>query len=123
MPAMGGAFHRFSSRILEQHGGDVVLSRTVAGGYDPATGTVTESTTTTETLKFLATAAETDLIAATLIRADDLHGVLQPPGDALDRPQPNDTITAGGLTYTVLVVRSVQREVGDVVHYVVQARA
>ncbi len=119
---MGGAFHAFSARILDKHGSDVVLSRTVVGGYDPATGTTT-STTLSETLKFIATAAETDLIAASLIHADDLVGVLQPPGEALDRPQPNDTIAAGGLTYTILSVRPVQRVIGDAVHFVVQARA
>ena len=118
---MGDGFRDFSDRILERHGGDVVLTRSVVGGYDPSTGTASV-TTTTETLKFISTAAETDLLAATLIRADDLVGVLQPPGEALGRPIPTDTITAGGLIYTVLSVKAVQRVAGDAVHYVVQAR-
>ena len=119
---MGGTFHRLSDRILEQHGGDVVLSRKVVGTYDPATGTI-PTTTVTETLKFIATTASNDLIAANLIHASDLTGMLQPPGEVLGAPQSTDTISAGGLTYTVLDVRPVQRVAGDVVHYVVHARA
>jgi hypothetical protein len=119
---MGGTFHQFSARILDTHGSDVVLSRTVTGTYDPATGTI-PTTTVTETLKFIATAADSDLLAANLIHASDLTGMLQPPGEVLGAPHSTDTISAGGLTYTVLDVRPVQRIVGDVVHYVVHARA
>lgn len=119
---MGDKFHRFSDRILERHGGDVVLSRTVVGEYDPATGTAS-TTTTSETLRFIATTASDTLKAASLIHASDLTGMLQPPGSALGRPLPGDTITAGGLTHTILTAEPVQREVGDVVHFVVQARA
>lgn len=118
------SFGAVNARLLARYGGDVVLSRLVPGEppvneWDPPNPPVTIS----ETLRFIATAAETELVAASMVQADDLLGVLAVPETAeLNPPLPADELTVGGESYTILSASPVHSRPGEAVHHQIQAR-
>ena len=88
------SFTALNARLLAKYGGDVVISRVTEGPepenpWDPPSEPVTIS----ETLRFIATGADTELVAATVMLADDLVGVLAVP-ETLDEPKVLDTLFA-----------------------------
>lgn len=86
--------------LLQEYGQSVTLSRTVRGTYDPATGAPAAGTTTTYT----GTAAVFDYAQARIdgtdIRAGDQVAYLATDGVVL--PLSGDTMTVGGVVYTVI---------------------
>ena len=119
------SFGGLNARLLAKYGGDVVLSRLTEGPppenpWDPPSPPVLIS----ETLRLIATAAEAELVAASMVHADDLLGVLAVPETAeLNPPLPADTITVGGESYTILSASPVHSRPGEAIHFTVQARA
>ena len=77
---------------------------------------------------FIATAATEELAAlaeaaGTAVRATDLIGVLQPPGELLGSPMPGDTFAvAGGHPHTILTAKPVDAVPGEAIHYVIHGR-
>ncbi len=90
--------------LLEEYGQTVTLSRTVRGAYDPATGAPAAGTTTTYT----GTAAVFDYDQVAYLATD---GVVLPLS--------GDTMTAGGVVYTVIRATQVN-PAGTAVLYNVQ---
>ncbi|MCL6251116.1 hypothetical protein M3P36_08685 [Altererythrobacter sp. KTW20L] len=118
-------FTAVNARLLAKYGGDVVLSRFMPGAppvneWDPPNPPVEIS----ETLRFIATAAETELVAASMVQVDDLLGVLAAPvTEELNPPLPADTISVGSESYTILSASAVHSRPGGALHFAVQARA
>lgn len=114
-----------ANELLTEFGGPVVLSRTSAGDYDPATGTTIGGTTTTYNgvaAKF--DYAQTD-IDGTLIRVGDqrvlisVAGVVLPQtGDTLSFTDPN---TLAVTVFDVIMAKQVN-PAGTAVLYDVQVR-
>lgn len=81
------------------------LTRTVSGAYDPATGTNTAGTTTTSAcLVTLDGSSRTTLgfkFGEALVQTGDLLASFPAKGLAFN-PVPGDTLTVGGVTYTVI---------------------
>ena len=119
------SFIAVNARLLAKYGSDIVLSRTVPGAppvneWDPPNPPVTIS----ETLRFVATGAKTELVAAAMMQADDLVGVLAVPETAeLNPPEPTDLLTVDGEPYTIMTAAPVHSRAGEAIHYAVQARA
>ncbi|CAM5476231.1 hypothetical protein FALB51S_03345 [Frigidibacter albus] len=115
-------FDRLSSRLLARFGGDVTLSRSVPGVPNPAAPWLPVTPTiTTEIVRFIAQAAAVEWVNAGLIQAGDLTGVMAAPLVITD-PQPGDTITAAGRTYTIMRAEPVDSDPGGVIHFAVQGR-
>lgn len=118
------SFNAANDRLLAKYGGDVVLSRFVPGPppeneWDPPSEPIEVS----ETLRFIATGAATELVAAAMMQADDLVGVLAVPETAeLNPPLPADTVTVDGEVLTILTVAPVHSRPGEAIHYQIQAR-
>ena len=106
-------------RLLTQFGGAAVLTRTVPGTYNPATGETGAPTTTT----YNGTGARFDYaqrdIDGTLIRTGDQRVYLSVQD--MTMPQTGDTLTLGARTYQVVTARSIDPALTAVL-YDVQVR-
>lgn len=95
-----------AQRLLAKWGAAAVLTRTVPGAYDPATGTTSAATVTTYTgVAFRESYALRD-IDGTLVKRGDVRLILAPEctdGTAMVQPATDtDTIAFNGTTYTVV---------------------
>lgn len=118
-------FHALNDRLLTRYGGNVTLSRVVPGTPSPnPKDPPPEPVLVSEVLRFIATAADTELLAAGKIQAGDLTGIMAVPATpALNPPKLLDVIEAGGSFYTLLAVSPVHSDPGGVIHYAIQARS
>ena len=115
-------FTALNARLLARYGGEVVLSRQMEGEppaneWDPPNPPVIVS----ETVKFISTASNTDLVAAGMITDNDLTGMMMPPIGPLGEPEPGDTIDDGVTVYTVMSAAPVDSDPGSVIHYAITA--
>jgi hypothetical protein len=93
-----------ANEIIEEFGQAVTLTHVIPGAYDPTTGGVT-NTTTTQT----GTGAVVDWAArqidGTLIKVGDrrlLLSAFKTDGAALTAPVLGDTVSIGGVVYTLV---------------------
>lgn len=99
-----GNLQKTANRLLKGKGQTLTLTRQSAGTYDPTTGAATV-TTTTQTVYGAVFDYGIDHIDGTLIQAGDKQLLISPfnsAGAALTAPQINDTVTLGGVTYTLV---------------------
>lgn len=93
-----------ADRMLKGKGQSLTLTRNTAGAYNPATGESTV-TTTTQTGTGAVFDYGTKNIDGTLIQAGDkklLLSAFNSAGAALTAPVINDTVTIGGVVYTIV---------------------
>ena len=116
-------FSSMSTRLLARYGGDVVLSRAMPGA-PPAEPWMPPNSPVivTETVKFVSTAVDTSLVAANMVLADDLVGMMQPPIGPLGEPMPGDMVRIDSTLYTLLSVAPVDSEPGSVIHFAIHGR-
>ncbi len=113
-----------ANEIIEEFGQAVTLTHVIPGAYDPTTGGVTNTTTTqTGTGAVVNWAARQ--IDGTLIRATDKRLLLSPlntAGAALTAPVLGDTVSIGGVTYTLVEPLKEINPAGTVVLFDVNLR-
>lgn len=95
-----------ADRLLAKWGSAMILTRTMPGAYDPATGTVAAATVTTYTgVAFRENYTLRD-IDGTLVKRGDVRLLISPKcSDGTDMAQPatdTDTILFDGTTYIVI---------------------
>ena len=93
-----------ANRLLKGKGQPVTLTNISAGVYDPATGSVANATTT-QTGTGAMVEWDSRQIDGTLIRATDKRLLLSPlntAGAALTAPVLGDTVSIGGVVYTLV---------------------
>ena len=113
-----------SNRLLKGKGQPVTLTHTVPGTYDPATGGIT-NTTTTQTAYGAIFDYGTKQIDGTLIKAGDkqlLLSAFKTDGAALTAPVLGDTVSIGGVVYTLVEPLKEVNPAGTVVMYEVNMR-
>jgi hypothetical protein len=92
------------NKMLKGKGQAITITRQSSGTYDPATGTATV-TTSTQTGWGAVFDYGTKQIDGTLIKAGDkqlLLSALNAAGTLLTAPELNDTVTIGGVIYTLV---------------------
>lgn len=94
--------------MIEEAGQAVTLTRRASGSYDTATGTaaITETTQSGKGVIFDFGAGLRKMAATSIpaVARQCYLSALNSSGGALSRPEVNDTLTAGGLAYTVTEV-------------------
>lgn len=118
-------FDRMNARLFARFAGSVTLSRVTGEELidpsQPWLGTTT--TTTTESVAFIVTEAESEWIARELIQVGDLIGLMAIPATpALNPPKQGDRITAGSRDYIILRVSPIHSDPDAVLHYHIQGR-
>lgn len=108
-----------AEELLAEFGAAATLSRSTPGAYDPATGTDTPATTTTQCRAAVFDYA-TRLVDGTLVRQGDRQAFVSVLGLTFE-PQPSDTMLWGGVTYTVVRVTQTAPS-GQAVLYELQVR-
>ena len=100
-----------AAEMLAEFGQAVTLTHSAAGTYNPATGTGSAPTVTTQTINAVEEAYSSRSIDGTLIRSGDkkLHlSPLDTSGAAISLPVPEDTVTfATGPAWTIKAVEPV----------------
>jgi hypothetical protein len=113
------------NKMFKGKGQAITLTRQSAGTYDPATGTATV-TTSTQTGWGAVFDYGTKQIDGTLIKAGDkqlLLSALNAAGTALTAPELNDTVTIGGVVYTLVQPLKTLSPAGTTVLFEVNLRA
>jgi len=117
---------RTSNRLLEQFGQVVTITHVEPGTYDPATGGVT-NTTTTQLGSGIIMQWETRQIDGELIKTNDKKLLLSPLntlGSELTAPVLGDTITdVTGTVYTFVVPLKTINPAGTTILYECNVRA
>jgi len=96
-----------ADKLLKGKGQTVTLTKETAGAYDPATGTATV-TTSAQTAYGAVFEYGNQNIDGTLIKEGDkqlLLSAFQTDGTALTAPVVNDTVTIGGVIYTITRIK------------------
>ena len=109
-----------TDRLLKDKGQAVTITRRTAGTYDTATGAATV-TTTTKTGYAAIMDHSSNNIDGTLIKSGDKKLLLSPAG--ISAPVLNDTVTVGGVIYTVVEPLKTVSPAGTVVMYELNLRA
>ncbi len=95
-----------ANRLIKDKGQAITLSHSSAGTYNPSTGGITGSTTTTQAGWGAVIEWESKHIDGTLIKIGDRRLLLSPfntAGTALTAPVLGDTVTdAAGVVYTLV---------------------
>lgn len=85
----------------------VTLTTTTPGTYDPATGTTSGGSTSTQSVRAVVEDYKGLALLNGLIQAGDKKITL-PAANLTTAPKPTDTVTVGSLTYAVVGVSTVQ---------------
>jgi hypothetical protein len=94
-----------AQKLLKGKGQSITLTKVTAGTYNPATGAMTGTTTSTQTAYGAIFDYGAKQIDGTLIKAGDkqvLISAFKSDGSALTAPVLGDTVTIGGVTYTLV---------------------
>ena len=94
-----------ANRLLKGKGQSLTLTKITAGTYNPATGGFTGAGTSTQTAYGTILDYETKQIDGTLIKAGDkqlLLSAVKTDGTALTDPVLGDTVSIGGVVYTLV---------------------
>jgi hypothetical protein len=101
-----------ANKLLKGKGQAVTLTHVVPGTYDPSTGGVTNTTTTQSgsgaVFEYGTKEAGIYNAPGSLVKVGDkqlLLSALNVAGAALPAPVVNDTVTIGGVTYTITQVK------------------
>lgn len=105
--------------LIKEFGQTMTLKRLTPGAYDPATGTVS-NTTTTETATGVELEYTSREIDGTMVLRGDKKLILSTTG--IGAPKVDDTVTIGTTVYTLKNVQPLSPG-GTVVIYTCQARA
>lgn len=105
--------------LIKEFGQTMTLKRLTPGAYDPATGTVS-NTTTTETATGVDIEYTSREIDGTIILRGDKKLIFSKTG--IGTPKVDDTVTIGTVVYTLKNVQALSPG-GTVVIYTCQARA
>ena len=114
-----------ANRLLRGKGQSLTLTRITAGTYDPATGGMTGATTSTQSAYGAIFDYGAKQIDGTLIKAGDkqlLLSAFKTDGAALTAPVLGDTVSIGGVTYTLVEPLKEVNPAGTVVMYEVNLR-
>ena len=94
-----------ANRLLKGKGQSITLTKVTAGTYNPATGGFTGASTSTQSAYGAIFDYGTKQIDGTLIKAGDknlLLSAFKTDGAALTAPVLGDTVSIGGVTYTLV---------------------
>ena len=108
-----------TDRMLKDKGQAVTITRQTAGAYNTSTGAATV-TTSTQTGHAVIIDHDSNNIDGTLIKAGDKKLLLSPAG--ISAPVINDTVTVGGVIYTVVEPLKTIAPAGAVVMYELNLR-
>jgi len=114
-----------ANRLLKGKGQSITLTKITAGTYNPATGGFTGAGTSTQTAYGAIFDYGTKQIDGTLIKAGDkqlLLSAFKTDGAALTAPVLGDTVTIGGVTYTLVEPLKEVNPAGTVVLFDVNLR-
>ena len=115
-----------ANRLLKGKGQSLTLTKITAGPYNPATGGFTGAGTSTQTAYGTILDYETKQIDGTLIKAGDkqlLLSAFKTDGAALTAPVLGDTVSIGGVTYTLVEPLKEVNPAGTTVMYECNLRA
>jgi hypothetical protein len=106
-------------KLLQKFGRSVTHTRQVSGAYDPATGgstvTSTNQTGTGCVLDFQLMNYGTTFEGQTVIQQGDKYALLATSG-ITNVPVPGDLFVAGGVTWSIMGVKTVSPAGTDVLH-------
>ena len=102
MTSLDVKFRKLATDKIAQFGKAVTHTVTTAGAYDPATGSLTPSTTTA-TLKAIISDYKPQAFGVGLVLAGDKK--LSIAAADITAPKPGDTITLDGVVWTVMNVQ------------------
>jgi hypothetical protein len=108
-----------AARLIEKFGTSVIMSRTVPGAYNPATGAPGAGTTTTQTVKAAVLDFPQSYIDGTLIRAGDRRVLVSAVGTTA--PLAGDTFPWKSQALVVVKVKELG-PAGVAVLYTLQVR-
>ena len=114
-----------ANRLLKGKGQSITLTKITAGTYNPATGGFTGASTSTQTAYGAVFDYGTKQIDGTLIKAGDkqiLLSAFKTSGAALTAPVLGDTVTIGGVSFTLVEPLKEVNPAGTVVMYECNAR-
>jgi len=114
-----------AQKLLKGKGQSITLTKITAGTYNPATGGFTGAGTSTQTAYGAIFDYGTKQIDGTLIKAGDkqlLLSAFKTDGAALTAPVLGDTVTIGGVTYTLVEPLKEVNPAGTVVLFDVNLR-
>ena len=114
-----------ADKLLKGKGQAVTITTVTPGTYNPATGGMTGGTTTTQTAYGAVFDYGTKQIDGTLIKAGDkqiLLSAFKTNGAALTAPVLGDTVTIGGVAFTLVEPLKEVNPAGTVVMYECNAR-
>lgn len=115
-----------ANKLIKDKGQSITLTHVTPGTYNPATGGVT-NTTSTQTVYGAIIEWETRHIDGNLIRATDKLLLLSPfktDGTALTAPVLGDTVTdAAGVTYTLVNPLNTTAPAGTIIFFECNLRA
>ena len=107
MPFDYSALSEIAINEVKDKGRDVTLQYVTAGTYDPATDDISGDSDTNATVRMLQLNYKKSEIDGTLIKSDDVMGLLA--NDSLTRePENGDKIIDNSVTFTIKNVKKVQ---------------
>lgn len=115
-----------AQKLLKGKGQSLTLTKVTAGTYNPATGAMTGTTTSTQTAYGAVFDYGTKQIDGTLIKAGDkqlLLSAFKTDGTALTAPVLGDTVSIGGVVYTLVEPLKTVGPAGITVIYEANLRA
>jgi len=115
-----------AQKLLKGKGQTLTLTKVTAGTYNPATGAMTGTTTSTQTAYGAVFDYGTKQIDGTLIKAGDkqlLLSAFKTDGTALTAPVLGDTVSIGGVVYTLVEPLKTVGPAGITVIYEANLRA
>jgi len=114
-----------ANRLLKGKGQSITLTKITAGTYNPATGGMTGATTSTQTAYGAVFDYGAKQIDGTLIKAGDkqlLLSAFKTDGTALTAPVLGDTVSIGGVVFTLVEPLKEVNPAGTVVLFDVNLR-
>lgn len=115
-----------AQKLLKGKGQSITLTKVTAGTYNPATGAMTGTTTSTQTAYGAIFDYGAKQIDGTLIKAGDkqlLLSAFKTDGTALTAPVLGDTVSIGGVVYTLVEPLKTVGPAGITVIYEANLRA
>jgi len=115
-----------ANRLLKGKGQSITLTKITAGTYNPATGGFTGASTSTQSAYGAIFDYGATQIDGTLIKAGDkqlLLSAFKTDGTALTAPVLGDTVSIGGVTYTLVEPLKEVNPAGTTVMYECNLRA
>ena len=115
-----------AQKLLKGKGQILTLTKVTAGTYNPATGAMTGTTTSTQTAYGAIFDYGAKQIDGTLIKAGDkqlLLSAFKTDGTALTAPVLGDTVSIGGVVYTLVEPLKTVGPAGITVIYEANLRA